>query len=200
MDIEIRKLTPELTDDYIHFFDITPHSERPDDDECKCYCVWWCSDDYEGKEFITTSLEKRRDYAIQCIKTNNIQGYLAYSDDKVVGWCNANTKSKCLKCFCWRRFMGSVPTEESSSGIKVKSVFCFTIALEMRRKGVSKLLLERVCQDAVKDGFDFVEAYPRKESFNEAKDCMGPAEMFRKSGFIVYAETADNLVMRKMLK
>lgn len=96
--------------------------------------------------------------------------------------------------------MGSVPIEESSSGIKVKSVFCFTIAFEMRRKGVSKLLLERVCQDAVKDGFDFVEAYPRKESFNEAKDCMGPVEMFRKSGFMIYAETADNLVMRKMLK
>jgi GNAT superfamily N-acetyltransferase len=200
MDIVIRKLIPELTDDYIHFFDITPHSERPEDDECKCYCVWWCSDDYEGKEFITTSLEKRKDYAIQCIKTNDIQGYLAYSDDRVVGWCNANTKSECLKCFCWRRFMGSVPTEEASSDIKVKSVFCFTIAPEMRRKGVSKLLLDRVCQDAAKDGFDFVEAYPRKESFNEAKDCTGPAGMFRKSGFTVYAETADNLVMRKMLK
>ena len=200
MEIEIRKLTPDLTDDYIHFFDITPHSERPDDDECKCYCVWWCSDDCEGKEFIATSLEKRKDYAIQCIKTNKIQGYLAYSDDKVVGWCNANTKAECLKCFCWRRFMGSVPTEESTSGIKVKSVFCFTIAPEMRRKGVSKLLLERVCQDAAKDGFDFVEAYPRKESFSEAKDCLGPVGMFTKSGFMAFAQTADNLVMRKKLK
>lgn len=200
MDIEIRKLTPELSDDYIRFFDKTPHSEKPDDDECKCYCVWWCSDDYEGKEYITTSQAKRKEYAIQCIKTNNIQGYLAYSDDKVVGWCNANTKAKCLKCFCWRRFMGSVPTEESSSGIQVKSVFCFTIAPEMRRKGVANLLLERACQDAAKDGFDFVEAYPRKKFFNEAKDCMGPAGMFRKNGFVVYAETADILVMRKMLK
>jgi GNAT superfamily N-acetyltransferase len=200
MDIEIRKLTPALTEDYIRFFDITPHSERPEDDDCKCYCVWWCSDDFEGKESITTSLEKRRDYAIRCIKTNSIQGYLAYSDNRVVGWCNANTKSDCLKCFSWRRFMGSVPTEDAASGIRVKSVFCFTIAPEMRGKGVSKLLLERVCQDAVRDGFDCVEAYPRKEAFHEAKDCMGPAGLFRKSGFTVYAETADNLVMRKMLK
>ena len=200
MAIEIRRLTPELADDYVHFFDVTPHSEKPEDDECKCYCVWWCSDDYEGKEYIAMSLEKRRDYAIQCVKDNKIQGYLAYSDGKVVGWCNANTKSKCLKCFCWRRFMASVPVEETSSGSKVKSVFCFMIALEMRRKGISQLLLERVCQDAAQDGFDFVEAYPRKESFHEAKDCVGPAGMFGKSGFTVYAQTADNLVMRKMLK
>lgn len=39
-NIEIRKLSPELAEDYVHFFDITPHSEIPDSDDCKCYCVW----------------------------------------------------------------------------------------------------------------------------------------------------------------
>jgi hypothetical protein len=43
MNIEIKKLSPELTEDYVRFFDVTPHSEKPDADECKCYCVWWCS-------------------------------------------------------------------------------------------------------------------------------------------------------------
>jgi len=200
MEIEIRKLTPDLADDYIRFFDTTPHSERPDDKECKCYCVWWCSDDYEGKEYIISSPEKRRDYAIQCVKANNIQGYLAYCGDKVVGWCNANTKSDCLKCFCWRRFMGKIPTEESSPGVRVKSIFCFAIAPEMRRKGISKMLLERACQDAAGDGFDFVEAYPKKGTISEAQDFMGPAELFKKSGFAVCAETEDRLVMRKSLK
>ena len=199
MNIEIRKLIPDLVKDYIHFFDTTPHSERPDDDECKCYCVWWCNDDCEGKD-LTSSLEKRRDYAIQYVKGNNIQGYLAYYDDKVVGWCNANTKSDCLKCYCWRRFMGSIPTEELTSGIKVKSIFCFAISPEMRRKGISKLLLERVCQDATQDGFDYVEAYPNKEFIDEAKDFVGPIELYRKSGFTVYYETEDKFVMRKQLK
>ena len=95
--------------------------------------------------------------------------------------------------------MGLVPTEESHPDIKVKSIFCFAIAPEMRRKGIAKLLLEHVCQDAAQDGFDFVEAYPNKEYANEAEDYMGPVEIYKKSGFIVHYETARQYVMRKHL-
>ena len=197
MNIEIRKLTPNLVEDYVRFFDTTSHADNKD--EHKCYCVWWCNDDYEGKDF-TSSIEVRRGYAIQYVKGNNIQGYLAYCDDEVVGWCNANTKADCLKCYCWRRFMGSVSTEESNPDIKVKSVFCFAIAPEMRRKGIAKLFLERVCQDAAQDGFDFVEAYPNKEFINEAEDFMGPVQVYMKSGFTVHYETDRQFVMRKYLK
>ena len=197
MNIEIRKLTPNLVEDYVRFFDTTSHADNKD--EHKCYCVWWCNDDYEGKDF-TSSIEVRRRYAIQYVKGNNIQGYLAYCDDEVVGWCNANTKADCLKCYCWRRFMGSVSTEESNPDIKVKSVFCFAIAPEMRRMGIAKLFLERVCQDAAQDGFDFVEAYPNKEFINEAEDFMGPVQVYMKSGFTVHYETDRQFVMRKYLK
>ncbi len=197
MNIEIRKLTPNLVEDYVRFFDTTSHADNKD--EHKCYCVWWCNDDYEGKDF-TSSIEVRRDYAIQYVKGNNIQGYLAYCDDEVVGWCNANTKADCLKCYCWRRFMVFVPTEESNPDIKVKSVFCFAIAPEMRRKGIAKLFLERVCQDAAQDDFDYVEAYPNKEYINEAEDFMGPVEVYKKCGFTVHYETDRKFVMRKHLK
>ena len=197
MNIEIRKLTPNLVEDYVRFFDTTSHADNKD--EHKCYCVWWCNDDYEGKDF-TSSIEVRRRYAIQYVKGNNIQGYLAYCDDEVVGWCNANTKADCLKCYCWQRFMGFVPTEESNPDIKVKSVFCFAIAPEMRRKGIAKMLLERVCQDAAQDGFDFVEGYPNKEFINEAEDFVGPIEVYKKSGFNVHYETDRQFVMRKHLK
>lgn len=201
MNIEIRKLTPELTEDYIHFFDITPHSEIPDSDEYKCYCVWWVNEDQDVNNIdYLLSKEKRRNYAIQKIKEGKIQGYLAYHNGKVVGWCNTNTKTECLKCYCWRRFMSAVPTEELVSGIRIKSIFCFLVAPEYRRKGITKLLLERVCQDAVEDGFEFIEAYPLKEYINEAKDFMGSIGLFKKNGFIIHSETEDKLVMRKSLK
>lgn len=200
MNIEIRKLTPDLADEYVRFFDTTPHDDHIDDH--KCYCVCWCSDDccgdYEAKYL--SSREKRREYAFQCVKNNIIQGYLAFYGSEAVGWCNANTKSDCLKCYSWRRFMGSIPTEESSPDIKVKSIFCFTIAPEMKRKGIAKKLLERVCQDAAQDGFDVVEAYPNKEFIDEEADFMGPAEMYRKSGFTIYYQAEQKLVMRKQLK
>lgn len=194
--IDIRKLTPSRADDYVRFFDATPHADGKE--EHKCYCVWWCGDDSEGKDF--SSVEKRRDYALRCVKNNSIQGYLAYCDDEVVGWCNANTKSDCLKCYCWRRFMGSVPVEEPGAGIRVKSIFCFAIAPGMKRRGIARRFVERVCRDAAEDGFDFVEAYPNKEFIDEEEDFMGPAEMFLKSGFAVHGETEQKFIVRKRLK
>jgi len=199
MDITIRELIPELANDYVRFFDMTPHDQHSDNEnvgEYSCYCVCWCSDDYEGKDFSTP--EKRRQAAFKYVKDNNIQGYLAYSGDAVVGWCNANTKSDCLNCASWRRFMGYVPLDEP--GIRVKSIFCFVISPEMKRKGVATRLMERVCKDATQEGFDFVEAYPRKDSSYQSSNFGGYSEMYKKNGFYVSAEANQSLIMRKKLK
>ena len=195
MDIIIKKLTKELAEDYVHFFDTTPHDYNVD--EHKCYCVCWCSDESEGKDFSTR--EKRKFYANKYVKENILQGYLAYHNNKIVGWCNANTKSDCLKCIGWRRNMKTFSTDESTPNIKIKSIFCFTIAPEMKRKGIATKLLERVCQDAANDGFDFVEAYPKKEFENDV-DFSGPIEMYKKNGFVVFYETEKNFAVRKQLK
>ena len=96
--------------------------------------------------------------------------------------------------------MGSILTEESSPEIKVKSIFCFAVAPEMRGKGIAKLLLEQVCKDAKSNGFDFVEAYPNKKFVDEAEDYMGPIALYEKTGFTVCYETEEKLVMRRSLK
>ena len=195
MVISIVKLTPDLADDYVRFFDTTPHDDNID--EHKCYCVCWCSEDSLGKDF--SSREKRRIYAEKYVRESIIQGYLAYDGNKVVGWCNANTKQDCLKCESWRRNMRAFPTGESEQGIQVKSVFCFTIAPEMKRKGIATKLLERVCRDALQDGFDVVEAYPDKAFVNDM-DFTGPLDMYEKCGFTVYMEINNKLVVRKRLR
>lgn len=64
MNIEIRKLAPEHAEDYVRFFDTTPHDDCVD--EHKCYCVCWCSDDCEGRDYST--VQKRREYALRYVK------------------------------------------------------------------------------------------------------------------------------------
>lgn len=189
MEIEVRRLTPELAEDYVRFFDLTPHDDNVD--EHKCYCVCWCGDDAEGKDFSTR--EKRREYALEYVKQGKLQGYLAYQGERIVGWCNANTKAECLRCASWRRFMGNVPVEEPGDA-RVKSVFCFVIAPDLRRQGLARLLLERVCHDAAEEGFAYVEAYPWKEL-----DFGGYYEMYQQSGFSVFLETEHGYVVRRPL-
>lgn len=193
MNTEIKRLTPELADDYVRFFDVTPHDEYVD--EHKCYCVCWCADDYEGKDFSTAA--KRRAAAHRYVQSGIIQGYLAYLDGKPVGWCNANTKADCLKCCSWRMFMKDVPTNTSE---KIKSIFCFVIAPQMQRQGIATKLLEQVIHDARDDGFDAIEAYPNQQFVSVASDFMGPASMYEKYGFEVIGYTAQKAIMQKKLR
>ncbi len=194
--IEIRKLTPELAEDYVNFFDLTPHDDNID--AHKCYCVCWCADDCEGKDFSTR--EKRREAAFQYVRNQNLQGYLAYHGNEVVGWCNANTKADCLKCCSWRRYMNYVPLDDIKNGVNVKSIFCFVIAQGMKRKGIATRLLNRVCEDAYQDGFDYVEAYPSKNPGYQPADFKGHFDMYKKNGFLVSFETEKNIVVKKLLR
>ncbi len=196
MSIVIHKLTPERLDEYLRFFDTTPHSTNKA--EHRCYCVCWCSDNANGKDFSTA--EKRREWAKAYVEGRQIQGYLAYSDGQVIGWCNANTKADCYGCLSWQMFMQSVRRDEPAPDTKVQSVFCFTVAPEMRGQGVAELLLQRVCEDAAKDGFAYVEAYPNKVFVDTEQDFMGPVLLFEKLGFTACYEAGEKLVMRKALK
>ena len=194
MNLIIKPLTSELAEDYVRFFDETPHNDKWN---TKCYCVCWCGNEPVGIDCSTE--EKRRTVAFQFVKEVNLQGYLAYLNNEVVGWCNANTKADCTAGRFWQYLMDSVPINESVDS-KVKSVFCFTIAPEMQRRGIATQLLERVCIDAAKEGFDFVEVYPNKVVTAESENHRGFAAMYKKIGFTVYAELESMYVMRKELR
>ena len=120
MDIKIQKLTPELVEDYVQFFDKTPHW---DNDETKCYCITWCSDNIYlngGKHWFSSSVE-RKNNAIQRVRNGDIHGYLAYFNNEVIGWCNANTKSGCKESINYLRTEGGVPLELCKDGEKIKN-------------------------------------------------------------------------------
>ena len=193
MDIVIRKLTPGLAEEYTRYFDATPHDV--DIDERKCYCVSWRSDaSYVGDDHWYPTQEERRDRAAQFVRNGSIQGYLAYQGGEIVGWCNAT--ADCQEGVNFLRDYW--PIGESRDDVRVKSVFCFMVAPRARRMGVATRLLERVCEDAAADGFDFVEAYPNRE--HEDPDFRGPLGMYEKCGFNVSAERDGRIVVRKALK
>jgi len=189
MTVEIRKLTPELAEEYANFFDETPHN---DEFKHKCYCVSWRADSAKGESWPAKTAE-RRVVAIERVKSGHIRGYLAYHDDKIVGWCNANTKADCRKVI-----QHYTPVEVCEEDDKVKFIFCFVIAPDYRRKGVASQLLEYICDDAKAEGYRFVEVFTKKEFANDG--FRGVFEMYEKQGFYIHAEQGNEVVLRRTLK
>lgn len=196
-NLEIYKLTPERLDDYLYFFENVAHTDNKEWD--RCYCLNYCSaHNAEIVDFDLFDAEQRREYAIRYVNEEAIQGYLAYYNGQVIGWCNANDRSDCMQCFGWQQYVsGKSKLKEESE--KIKSIFCFTVAPEMRGKHVATALLERVVHDAVKDGYEYLEAYPNKEETDMYYNYVGPIGLYQKLGFEKWGETEERFVYRKKL-
>lgn len=195
MNITIRPLTPDLADAYAHFFDVTPHDVNQD--EMKCYCITWRSDDsYTDTGHWFDTRDERRAKAIEFVKNGSIRGYLAYVGEEIVGWCNTN--EHCSLCMEYLR--GYYPIEPFCPDVRIKPIFCFVIKPEYQRMGVATALVQRICDDAAEEGFDYVEAYVNADFGSTIEDFRGPIGMYEKCGFVKTSEQSGKAVMRKKLK
>jgi len=194
MELEIKKLTPDLVEQYLHFFDVTPHDTNRDED--KCYCAYWSSANSSGKDF--SNALSRRNIAKQYVQEGHIQGYLAFLNGEIVGWCNTNTKKNCVNCEGWKYLATFVENEDNN--LKGKSIFCFVVKPELRRQKIATKLLMKIIEDAKQEGYDYLEAYPYVETLGFASDFGGYVSMYQQFGFEIYANIDGKVVMRKYLK
>ena len=192
MNLSIRKLTVELLDDWLSYFDKDAFSDN--DEWCGCYCMcyhwnnalqkkraWNCDKD---------CAEYNRKQAIDFIKSGCMQGYLAYVDNEVVGWCNANDKK------AYDNVNFNFAKQVPDNGEKIKSIVCFSVAPGYRGSGVAIALLDYICQDAKADGYVIVEAYPFQH--NKYHAYHGPLSMYKKNGFEVCGQIEECTICRKI--
>jgi GNAT superfamily N-acetyltransferase len=197
MEIEVKKLTAVLLDDWLDYFDNIAFSDSNDWPGCYCMHFHW-NEGLDNRNDWNETLEQvyrktgkadNRGRAIRLIKNGTMQGYLAYHAGKVVGWCNANDKHK------YNTVLNSF-FENRENALKVKSIVCFCIASEMRNKGIATKLLEKVCADALVEGYEYVEAYPYNHG--QANDFHGSLVMYEKMGFTRSGQDMDDcIIMRK---
>lgn len=196
MNIIIKELTPALLDDFLYFFEHVAHTDNKEWD--RCYCLNYCSDDQSKIDGYTEfDDDKRREYAIGYVKSGIIKGYLAYENDNVVGWCNVNERKDCLKCFGNFFIYGdTIPKKDES---KVLSIFCFTVSPKYRGKHIATMLLNRVIEDAYKNGYDYLECYPEKGEVDVYYNYCGPVKLYENAGFKEWGNTQKRNIMRKKL-
>ena len=196
MELQIRKLSSELLPDYLYFFENVAHTDYPEWD--RCYCLHYCS--AHNAETDLSDPEKRREYAIQYVTEGILQGYLAYSNEnKVVGWVNANDRSNCMDCDGWVEMAGNQKINTGGHG-KTKSIFCFTVAPARRGEGIAEMLLRRVCEDAIKEGYELIEGYPNKGESDMYYSYVGPLDLYKKLGFTIVGETNGGYIVQKDLR
>lgn len=198
MNVEIRKLSPDNINDYLDFFDNKAFTDNHE--WAGCYCVWYHWNDKleaERKEAeASCGHDFNRRLAVKLIQEGTLQGYLAYLDNSVVGWCNTNVKTA-YDSLCKEKWPEI--WEDSSSDEKVKSIVCFTIAPDFRHMGIAAQLLNKACEDAIVEGYDYIEAYPGKDNSNIQRNYHGPYALYEKSSFIFIKEMQNNYIVRKPL-
>lgn len=193
MNFEIKKLTAELLDDWLYFFDHVAFCDDGDWSGCYCMMYHWTKELAKKKAWDCSvgDAPYNRKCAINCIENGVMQGYLAYLNGNVVGWCNANVKQ------AYENVNVDLSADPEARVKRIKSVVCFCIAPIYRGQGIATRLLEQVCKDAAEDGYDFVEAYPFENDGNKAYT--GPRAMFEKQDFTTVDEVSGVTVMRKIL-
>ena len=189
MNLEIKKLTPELTVDFFDFFDNRAFSDR---EGAFCYCTWFHFD-CSVEEHYKNGKEAMRNQAAIYIASGKLNGYLAFIDGVSIGWCNADNKKN------YQRIKID-PFICGNNIQRVKAIVCFEISPDFRGKGVATALLQKVVEDAKAEGYFAVESYPKLHDAREPFDYAGPIRLYEKAGFVKMTEQDKNTVMRKELK
>lgn len=192
--IIIKPLTPELTADYLDFFDHRAFTDN--NPNGPCYCTSPNQDEESIQqmvsEFKTHGVKDTiRKYAVEMLNNNKIHGYLAYDGNLSIGWCNAADMES---------YAGFVPdfARNNTCG-KTVSIVCFEIAPEYRGMGIASAFIDRVCNDAKSKGYVAVEGYAKVSDKRDDFDYQGPVRLYQKAGFVEVARENGQIVMRKVL-
>lgn len=208
MEIEIRKLTPELEQAYFDFFDHRAFSDGSP--YYPCYCNAFnmpakeIADLHEKAKLSENSAEAwknvLRESAVKMVREGKIRGYLAFDHDKAIAWCNTNDRISYCRV---GEFDLDHVTEDSSPSEslcpgEIKSIVCFAVSPEYRGKGIASRLLNRIIEDAAKEGYRYVEVYPSVTK-GSLPAFTGPLRLYEKAGFTVCEQTGAIMIMRRPL-
>ncbi|HEY5891440.1 MAG TPA: GNAT family N-acetyltransferase [Acidimicrobiia bacterium] len=185
---DVKQVTSDLIDDWLSFFDHDAFVGTPE--WAACYCLEPHVRSPDAPEEEDPAWTENRNDMVSLLGEGVSFGYLAYQNDRPIGWVNASLRSN------YRLYGGVDP--DGPDATSVIGVSCFIIAPPYRRHSVASILLDRVLDDAGGRGAAWVEAYP----FNEAADAdsanfRGPMSMFLERGFEVVELRERDTVVRK---
>ena len=181
-ELTLKRLTVETLHDFLDYFD--HRAFLNDEDWAGCYCQAYLhpSDTPEEEVF---GPGKAREAACNKVAAGEMDGYLAYDNEKLVGWCAAASSL----------LFQAIPDADE----KVARIVCFNIDPDFREQGLAGKILDLVITDLIERGFAAIEAAPRSEELTP-KSFQGTVSMFEKRGFekIIEFEPGHHLMRRHL--
>lgn len=184
MTVEIRPLGPDTRDDFLRFMEGEAFADNPKWSSCYCQCLYV---NHEVEDWKSRTAEQNRSQACERIAAGRMQGYLAYRDGKVVGWCNAAP----------RGMLDAFANEPDHDAARLGEVTCFVVAKAHRRTGVARALLAAACSGLKAQGLEIAEAMPKAAEGTDAEQHFGPKRLFEEAGFVTFRHRDDGLVLMR---
>ncbi len=196
LKVTVREIKPQLLDDFLHFFDKEAFTDFPYWSGCYCGFYETPGDDWDAS---AEAGPAHRAAKADRIRKGEAHGILAYADDKVVGWCNAQRRSDFTNL---RRYSVVVDNPAELVG----SIMCFLVALAYRRKGVGTALLNSASDTFRSDGLKIAEGYPTTNPTKKnweipwaEENYKGPLSIYLNNGFKVHRQLERFAIVRKQL-
>ncbi len=193
--IRVERLDPRRRDDYLRFFDHEQGAAFADNpDWAKCYCHFF---------HVPASLDwgafdagANRTAIAARIEVGEMDGFLAYAGDEVVGWLNAQPLNKLPHC--WGRLGIAAPPVDVAPA-DLAAIVCFVIAPSWRRRGVARALLAGAVRSLAARGIRRVYAFPREVPDGAAASAhyQGPEALFREAGFTALHRAGELTLMAR---
>jgi GNAT superfamily N-acetyltransferase len=180
----IKKLSPDLIGDYIAFHERLDFHHAPEWRGCYCHF-------YHSKENTTpwteAVIQKHQLDVIRSIEDRIMTGFLAYDDDHVIGWVNANDLST------YHRIKHKF--ESWAKGRRIALSICFIVDPLYRKKGIARLLLDHAIDDYKNQGYDGMLALPSKNLETSERHYHGSLNMYKERGYTEIENQDDVAVM-----
>jgi ribosomal protein S18 acetylase RimI-like enzyme len=197
MKIRISPLAPSRCADYLAFFD---HEHGPAFADNRrwstCYCHY--HEVAPAIDWQTLDGPANRAAMRARIETGEMEGYLAYDGDAVVGWLNAQPRHKLPHAFA-RMGVTAPPIDFPDHDAAV--IVCFVVAATHRRRGVARALLDFATADLGARGVALVDAFPfaADDRAGDAPHYHGPLALYDAAGFERVGTDGDRVAVRKRL-
>lgn len=157
-----------------------------------CWCMWFR---LHRPEFVALGKSGRRDRLRALVEAGRSPGLLGYLEGRPVGW------------------VAMAPREEHAVIIHARitrpiddrdawAITCFYLSPKVRRRGLTRVLLDAAVEHARNRGVGLVEAYPSDPAGTERMTgFIGIAKVFRAAGFVEVARRSPRRpIMRKELR